>query len=79
MDWALLFDFLTKLLDNCGDETSKLQAVRSPLRARAAVSRALRQQGFRGQELRKQREVVMARIDEASDDEVLEQIRGQQV
>lgn len=78
IDWAMLFDFLADLIGGCdGDEVAKIQAVRSPLRLRAAVTRGLRRQGFRGQELRAAREIAVQRIDMATEDEIVSFLRAE--
>jgi len=70
--WDKLFELLFKMLEDCSDEqSSRAEFIHdNPGRVRFGVRRALRQEGFRGVDLRAAVETAMSEFAAASEAEV---------
>lgn len=67
--WDAIIDLILTLLENC-EESRRQKSAHNPLMQRWAVSKALRQEGFRGRELRAARVEVMQKVNQMSRAEI---------
>ncbi|WP_372899327.1 hypothetical protein [Stieleria sp.] len=69
--WDLIFELLFKMLEDCDDDTEgRVSKIGQPMRLRVAVTRAVRQAGYRGREAIEVRREVLAEIADAPAEDV---------